>query len=124
MRVDDDHFRLETARGGSDLFDLAAPDQRRRCRLCQRRDECLDDGEMDRSGETDGFGQTAFGVAIECCALGTRFRFHVNDERVPWLAVFEAVSLLVAYAGSGTWATSCSMSWIGPIGITVEIACL
>ena len=87
----------------------------------QRHDPLGDHLKPDGLGQADGLGQPRAGIAIEVVRRFARFGFDVNHERrAPARA--RIVAVFQVYAVSS--ATSCSWSWIGPIGMTVEIACL
>ena len=67
-------------------------------------------------GQPNRFGEPGFGIAIECGLARLRLDMkHEGGARV-------CVGRLGGQAVSAT--VSASMSWIGPIGMTVEIACL
>lgn len=121
LRIDDDDFRFERARLGTNLFHLARTDQSSRNRPREGHDVLPDDVQADSRRQTDGFGETRFGIAqLEAVA---RFALDMNDERARSF-LFRNLKAGFAQAFSIAGAVSCSMSWIGPSGITVEMACL
>jgi len=121
LRIDDNDLGLEGARFGSDLLDLAAAHQGGRDGAAKRNDVLGHDVEADGGGQPYGFGQTRLRITVERVRRFARLRFDMDDERRA-----RSGNVIVrrgwAYALSPT--ISCSWSWIGPIGITVEIACL
>ncbi len=121
LGIDDDDLGLEGARFGADLLDLAAAYQRCGHRAAERHDVLRHHVKADGGGQPDGFGQTRLRIAVERIRRFARLEFDMDDERRA-----RNGNIIVrrgrAYALSPT--ISCSWSWIGPIGITVEIACL
>ena len=120
MRVDDHDLGLEGARVAGNLLDLAAADQRRGRGMRQRHDLRRDDLQSDCSGQTNGLGETGIGIAIGARAGGTRFRLDVDDDGRA--RPIKRVLVFLQTASDAAGASSCS--WIGPSGMTVEIACL
>src|SRR5579862_1591175 len=117
LGVDDDDLGLERQRFRLDLVDLAAADQRRGHRTGERRDVAGDDAEPDRDGQPDGLFETRLSVAVERALASLRLDMEHEGgalARVDGLGGGQAVSATV----------SASISWIGPSGMTVEIACL
>ena len=78
---------------------------------------------MDRSGKTDGLLQPRLGVAVQACACGSRLGLDMNDKSRAQLIARAVVTGRSAQTVSAAIGVS-SCSWIGPSGITVEIACL
>ena len=78
---------------------------------------------MDRSSEADGLLQPRLGVAVQSRARGARLGLDMNDERRAQLIARAVVTGRSAQTVSAAIGVS-SCSWIGPSGITVEIACL
>src|ERR1700709_1926659 len=83
-----------------------------------------DDLQPDRRRRADRFGQPLLGIAVQPRALCPCLGLDMDDERRAHTVAFEArFGSLLAYAVSFSIAVS-SCSWIGPSGMTVEIACL
>jgi hypothetical protein len=87
----------------------------------ERHDLLRDHLQPNGGGEAGRFGKTRLGIAqlqmIACLAL------DMNDERAGTLLLRNLkAGFAQAFSIAGT--ISCSMSWIGPSGITVEMACL
>ncbi|MEJ0042367.1 MAG: hypothetical protein WDM81_09175 [Rhizomicrobium sp.] len=76
----------------------------------------------DRRRQADRFFETRLGIAIQARARGARLRLDMYDEGGA-LARSVVAGLLAAYAFSSR-PPSPLCSWIGPSGMTVEIACL
>jgi hypothetical protein len=78
---------------------------------------------VDRGGEADRLFQTCLGVAVETRTRGARLGLDVNNESSAQLIARTVVAGRSAQTVSAAIGVS-SCSWIGPSGITVEIACL
>jgi|SRR5579871_196311 len=125
LRIDDDNFGFMRARNGGDLLDLAAPDECRGNSPRQRHDDARDNIEPDGRGETDGLLEPRLRVAIRARAQLARLRLDVKDNRRSRRfrrAVLGVRCSAQACSAACGWASSCS--WIGPSGMTVEMACL
>ena len=82
-----------------------------------------DDRESDRRCKADGFGETRIGVAVDARALRPRLRLDVNDDGpARQMARVVSAAFLLQTVSDAAGCSSCSC--IGPIGMTVEIACL
>jgi hypothetical protein len=120
--VDDDDLGLRIARHSADLCNLAASHERCGNRPSKRHNELLHHFEADRGRQADGLGKTRPCVTLarstELPALG----LHMNDKGSTRLrraaSALADVYAVSAVAGASSW------SWIGPSGMTVEIACL
>lgn len=121
LSIDDDDFRLERARFGGDLLDLAGTDQRAWRSPSEGNDGGSNDLQSDGGGQADRFIEAGLRIAqLETRAL---LALDVDDERADAL-LFGDLKPCLAQAFSIAGAVSCSINWIGPSGITVEMACL
>ena len=106
-----------------DLLDLAAADQGRGRRAADTGDQAFDDLEPNGGGECYRlFQPRLFGAA----GIRAGFFRDMDDERPAgaYPPVMRAAAPLFGARQTAPSPMSCSWSWIGPIGMTVEIACL
>ena len=129
--IDDDDFGFKGRAKRFDLIGLARPDQRRRHGAGDRRNHRMRDFKPDGGGERHRLFQPRLLAPAPPDRVrgGARFARNVQHDRAPRFARRVAgppCALCGALAGQVSVAPpeSGSWSWIGPIGITVEIACL
>ncbi len=125
LGIDDDDFGFEPARLGRDLLDLAAADQGRRRRARQRHDVRGDDVEADGRRQPDRFVKTGLRIAPRpLVGHGAMLMRNMQDKGRArgCTAVLPGLVGVAQAVSSAPLSASCS--WIGPSGMTVEIACL
>jgi hypothetical protein len=90
--------------------------------VCQGHDAARNDFETDGGGQPGGFRKTRLRVAQRVVSL---LAFDMDDEGgTPFGARMAGFARRMFQALSSAGAVSASINWIGPSGITVEIACL
>ena len=78
---------------------------------------------MDRGGKADRLLQPRLGVTVQTCARGSRLGLDMDNEGGAQMIARTVVTGRPAQTVSAAIGVS-SCSWIGPSGITVDIACL
>src|SRR5512146_576153 len=123
-RIDDHHLGFERLTERLDLFDLAGADKGRGRRPGDGRDQAVNDLKADSGRQRHRLFQTrSFGAAG--CASGFPRDMHDHGAaRLRPLNRPAPTGFLSARQASPAAAASCSCSWTGPIGMTVEMACL